>query len=175
MITTDWLLISRAFLGMIGLLCVGCTTIENLAYDHLGTPVSTTPYDIRYDKINKYLKEARDFQYKTEKNGMDHWQLPAETEMLGTGDCEDKAIWLYYKLLKDGFDDVRLVVGEYIEGKEIRHVWLSWHQNERTYILDPTTNDNIGEVNSFPKGSYRPLYSFYRDNKWKHEMSSYIK
>jgi len=155
--------------SIIGLSALGCATVEASYYDHMGTPVQTTPYDIRYDRIKEHLKESRKILYKQEEAGRDYWQLPVETEFLGTGDCEDKAIWLYSKLLEEGFDDIRLVVGDYVTGKESRHVWISWHYEGRTYIIDPSTNDKIWEADKYPEGYYKPIYSFYRNSKWKHD------
>ena len=57
----------------------------------------------------------------------DFWQFPEETEHLGRGDCEDKAIWLYAKMLAEGFDDVRLVLGKYIESDTVFHAWVVWY------------------------------------------------
>lgn len=41
-------------------------------------------------------------RYVAEPDGQDHWQTPAETFALGTGDCEDFAIAKYYELKARG-------------------------------------------------------------------------
>ncbi len=75
---------------------IGCADLNFYRFDHYGSPTIRTPYDTRYQKIREYLKEAKNhIHYKAEKKGTDYWQLPLETEYLGTGDCEDKAIWLF--------------------------------------------------------------------------------
>lgn len=45
----------------------------------------------------------RKIQYKPD--AVDHWQSPAETARLGTGDCEDYAIAKYFELRKNGVPD----------------------------------------------------------------------
>jgi hypothetical protein len=137
-------------------------------YDHRGTEAKTTPYDDRYKKVRKYLKTASRFKYKADGDGADYWQLPSETERLGKGDCDDKAIWLYSKLLKNGFDDVRLVVGNYKRGKLSVHMWVNWYHNGHVYVLDPTIDNGIRQTEEYSKDFYRPYYSFHRDTKWKH-------
>ena len=137
-------------------------------YDHIGTEAKTTPYDDRYKKVKNYLKTASRFKYKADGDGADYWQLPSETERLGKGDCDDKAIWLYSKLLKNGFDDVRLVVGNYKRGKLSVHMWVNWYHNGHVYVLDPTIDNGIRQTEEYSKDFYRPYYSFHRDTKWKH-------
>ncbi len=149
---------------------VGCATLSPGHFDHGGTSTKATPYDKRYKKVRKYLETASEFRYKADGVGADYWQLPFETEKLGTGDCEDKAIWLYSRLLKEGFDNVRLVLGNYRRNKSSVHMWVNWYHDGRVYILDPTINDGIWRAEEYSKGFYKPLYSFYKDKKWKHSF-----
>ncbi|MBC8552363.1 MAG: hypothetical protein H8D23_22270 [Candidatus Brocadiales bacterium] len=62
------------------------------SFDHVGIPIQKAPYDERYKKIEKYLEMASKFKYKAEASGVDNCQLPFETERVGTGDCDDKAV-----------------------------------------------------------------------------------
>ncbi len=81
--------------------------------------------------------------------GVGNWQLPFETERLGTGDCDDKAVWLYSKLLKDGVGNVRLVLGNYKKGELSVHMWVNWYQDGQVYILDPTVDNSIRTVTQY--------------------------
>jgi hypothetical protein len=98
----------------------------------------------------------------------DWWQLPEETERRGAGDCEDKAIWLYAKLLEEGFEDVRLVVGKYRTDQPGCHAWVVYYHSEKVYILDPTKAGRPWQAKHYPKGFYWPLYSYSKDNRWCH-------
>ena len=147
----------------------GCADLNFYRFDHYGSPAARTPYDKRYRKVREYLKEAKNhIKYKTEGKGTDYWQLPFETEYLGTGDCEDKAIWLYSKLLKEDIGNIRLVVGKYKVENTSRHVWINWFNNNNIYIIDPTMDVNIWRTEQYPPGYYQPLYSYYKNEKWKH-------
>lgn len=152
--------------------------------------------------IDGYLRQAHRFNYKEDTPsiarvrtvststagiytgissplGYDYWQLPEETERLGTGDCEDKAIWLYIRLLERGYTNIRLVVGKYRADKEIYHVWVNLYVTapgkdgmveQKVYILDPTMDSKPWPAKSFPAGYYLPLYSFYKSQRWVHPV-----
>ena len=98
----------------------------------------------------------------------DRWQLPAETERRGAGDCEDKAIWLYAKLIEKGFHNIRLVVGKYRIDQPTYHAWVAYYRAGRVYILDPTKAGRLWRITHYPRGFYRPLYSYSKKNRWCH-------
>jgi hypothetical protein len=98
----------------------------------------------------------------------DYWQLPAETEDRGAGDCEDKAIWLYARLIEMGLKNVRLVVGKYRIDQPAYHAWVVCNVSGRVYILDPTMNKGFWEARHYPKGFYQPAYSYSQGRKWRH-------
>lgn len=152
-------------MASLALLLAGCAT--GTSYNYQGVP-SATPYDAKYKRVLDYLKTACRFKYEADIKGADHWQLPEETEKCGKGDCEDKAIWLYSKLLNDGFDDVRLVIGKRKGNTQMLHAWVGWYQQGKMYVLDPTYESRICEARQFPRGYYKPYYSFYRDKSWTH-------
>ena len=102
------------------------------------------------------------------RSSRDYWQLPQETESRGTGDCEDKAIWLYARLIQIGFENVRLVVGKYRVDEPAYHAWVVHNFTGKTYILDPTINDGLWDARRYPKGFYQPLYSYSKDKRWRH-------
>ncbi len=158
------------------------------SYDHVGIPIQATPYDKRYKKIEndkrykkvekhlevsykkvkKYLKKASKFKYNGDSRGADNWQLPFETEKSGAGDCDDKAIWLYSKLIKEGIGDVRLVLGNYKRGELSVHMWVNWYHDGQVFILDTTIDNCIRPAEQYSKDYYQPFYSFHKGKKWKH-------
>ena len=141
--------------------------LEFSSFDHFGFPAMPTPYDKQYREIKNYLMKARySFTYKAEKEGADYWQLPFETEYLGTGDCEDQSIWLYAQLTKEGIDNIRLVAGKYKSENENLHVWINLYIDGHAYIIDPTMDEVIWRAALFPPGFYKPLYSYHKDSKW---------
>jgi len=141
---------------------------DKKGYDYQGKPAAVTPFEFKYKRIREYLGDAYQFRYEHEKKNADYWQLPEETERLGKGDCEDKAIWLYSQALKDGFDDVRLVIGKTREDTRGFHAWVAWYPKGKVYILDPANDGEMWEIEQYPKGYYKPYYSFYRDKSWRH-------
>lgn len=103
-----------------------------------------------------------------ERRSPDYWQLPEETEARRAGDCEDKAIWLYAILIQEGFTNIRLVVGKYRIDQSDYHAWVAAYLGEAVYILDPTINNGIWEVDRYPEGFYKPMYSYYKGKRWQH-------
>jgi hypothetical protein len=124
--------------------------------------------------VRRYLDRAKGFRFQSERllpSGIeeDHWQLPGETESLGTGDCEDLAIWLYYQLLEEGLSNVRLTLGLAGGERKTMHAWVSWYERGRIYILDPSRTEGIYPSTSSELISYDPKYSFYFAKRWLHQ------
>ena len=69
---------------------------------------------------------------------------------------------------ENGFDDVRLVIGKEKENSRLFHSWVAWYAGGKVYILDPTADSEMWEIKKYPKGYYRPYYSFHRDKSWRH-------
>ncbi len=85
--------------------------------------------------INRLIK------YQAEPPGVDVWQKPADTLLLGHGDCEDFAI-LKYALLAMSNVPVRLVVGEIkklgngdLDGNR-PHAWCAAYLANEWHVLD---------------------------------------
>jgi hypothetical protein len=113
---------------------------------------------------------ARSFRYVPDKPGKDTWQTPDETDMRRAGDCEDKAVWLYAQLKKNGYSNVRLVIGRMRASSRGFHVWVSLTNSQGQYlILDPTAQKKIWEHSSFSDGEYTPLYSFDGVTRYRHD------
>lgn len=108
------------------------------------------------------------FSHKRNRSSSDCWQLPEETEGRGGGDCEDKAIWLYARLIQMGFENVRLVVGKYHVDQPAYHAWVVYYLTEKIYILDPTINDGLREARHYPQGFFKPSYSYSKGSRWCH-------
>jgi hypothetical protein len=96
------------------------------------------------DKHNKFFdcfNKASNIKYK-EDGDQDYWQTPKETEKLGTGDCEDKTIYLMELLKKEGYKS-EFTYGFYHESDpnfygNICHAWTEMDYGGERYILDPT-------------------------------------
>ena len=116
-----------------------------------------------------FLK-AKSIRYVPDKKGQDYWQTPLETEARWSGDCEDKAVWLYAQLKQNGFQDVRLVVGRFRNVSRDFHVWVTLSDSSNDfYVLDPTSQKRLWKSSEFPQGYYHPLYSFDGSNRYKHD------
>ncbi|NQT20342.1 MAG: hypothetical protein HQ592_11600 [Planctomycetes bacterium] len=155
--------------GIVALALVSCTATDQPADPYLGAPARGTPYDGKYERVRLYLSEARArISYTPEQGNRDYWQLPEETETLGTGDCEDMAIWLYVKMKRNGLDTVRLCIGKHTAKAPLMHAWLIWFHGNNLYILDPSVSAKPIRRGKIRAGSYIPYYSYDGDLKWRH-------
>jgi predicted small secreted protein len=145
---------------LIFFLVAGCNT-----FDHIGSPVSKTPYDKQYKKVEYWLEVASQITDKDD-GPADNWQLPPVTEKLSHGDCDDKAIYLY-SMLTDL--NTRLLIGNLETGDpNTCHMWVNWYVDDKVYILDPTNNYGIHTAWWYGNHNYEPLWSFDRGKRWKH-------
>lgn len=134
-----------------------------------GIPARTTPYDHKFEKVRKYLERVHDnTRYVPERGDQDYWQLPDETETLGSGDCEDMAIWLYVLLKQAGFGAVRLCIGKHRPYSDQMHAWVMWFDGPRLYILDPSVTRKPLRASDADPGSYVPRYSYDGSRRWIH-------
>ena len=80
-------------------------------------------------------------KYKPESPVGDHWQAPEETLLLGTGDCEDKAILLWYVIRHvHAVPNARVVIGQInILSDRGAHAWVEVGTGVATLIMDPTS------------------------------------
>lgn len=109
---------------------------------------------------------AHSFRYRSE--AQDRWQSAEETDARRSGDCEDKALWLYQKLTQGGHREVSLVVGRKAGARGL-HVWVTLRGAGNTLlILDPSTQNRLWKESDFPKSSYVPLYSFDANGSHRH-------
>lgn len=113
-----------------------------IALTCLALGCSNTQLDSHRAQVKSAWKQACDIQYVPEPRGEDYWQPPEITEMLGTGDCEDKAILFWYKLRH-----VYKAKQVYLVGGEVNdlfhrggHAWVEVGSGSSAIILDPTTH-----------------------------------
>jgi predicted transglutaminase-like cysteine proteinase len=163
------------------LLAIGLQTVA-FAGEHI---IPSTPFDHKLDhsglfqafraesigtasmdQLNVEFATARSFRYISDQD--DYWQSAEETSQRHAGDCEDKAIWLFERLTKAGFSDLRLVIGKYrVIDKEL-HVWITYTDNGTTYLLDPSSQKKIWKSSDFSSEWYKPVYSFDGHNRYSY-------
>ena len=109
--------------------------------------------------INLLFRMARSFKYRSDRASVDRWQSADETSRFYSGDCEDKAIWLYTQLRRNGYEDVSLVIGRYGPSSREFHMWVTYKDAKgRTMLLDPTIQRKPWPEKAFPKKLYRPAH-----------------
>ena len=154
-------------------LLIGCAVGPDMR-DFEGKVTEETPFDHKYIRVQRQMRKAAKFKNKRDKKGQDYWQTPEETEERGTGDCEDKALWVYYKLFNQGFN-VRLVLGgmyEWVSKTNTMtycHCWTQWYTPRGIYILDPGQKSRVLPATSTNRMKYHPWYSWQGDKRWKHD------
>ena len=165
---------------------ISFTPMEAAALELQNHLINATPYDHKLDRAGffnhaqntptSYKKtdlaglfyHAKSFRYIKEQKG-DLWQTPEETERKGSGDCEDKAVWLFSRLKESGYSNVRLVIGKYKSINRGYHVWvLVTDPTHTTYLLDPSSQKCVWKPEDFGPGYYRPIYSFDGQNRYRH-------
>jgi hypothetical protein len=147
--------------------------IPAFALQTAAVPVQATPFDAKLQSADFFrnlspaaaaaspeslFAIARSFRYRAETR--DRWQTAEETERLRSGDCEDKAVWLYKKLIQSGRMDARLVVGRKSGRDRGLHVWVTLGEGDRTLLLDPAAQNRPWQASAFAETAYRPLYSY---------------
>ena len=149
-----------------------------------GSPVSATPFDVKLNSIgffneptltyastghaqsieNLFLT-ARAFRY-VHSAFNDRWQTAEETATKRSGDCKDKAVWLYAQLRRNGYHNVHLVIGKYRPNETVFHAWVTCvDESGNAYLLDPSLQKGPKEIWDFSEKLYRPIYSFGGSDK----------
>ena len=171
----------------LSLICGVCSPALSAPTSPLnGIPIQGTPFDgklvrtgffdVRADELalphRSSLEElfaiARAFRYSRDRGG-DYWQTPQETSQKRSGDCEDKAVWLYAQLKQNGIENVRLVIGKHKSMDRNYHVWVQVRDPDGSVlILDPAVQKRIWRSGDFSGGFYNALYSYDGKNRFKH-------
>ena len=154
---------------------LGGSLIQATPYDRrisaagvLSTETAAGPAGLR--SSDELFSQARSMRYEADAKGQDYWQTPEETQARWAGDCEDKALWLFAHLKKNGHSNVRLVVGRYRSMDRNYHVWVTMADGQNNvWVLDPTAQKKIWKDSDFGKGYYKPLYSFDGINRYRHD------
>lgn len=108
--------------------------------------------EFRFDFDDAY-ETAGKIRYKEEPCFCDNMQTPEKTALLGTGDCEDSAVYLS-KLLTDRGIHNEIIFGQIHSSDGLRfHVWNRVIENNDKYILDPVCRTRILEK-EVPAGYY---------------------
>ncbi len=143
--------------------------------------VGATPYDRRlaasgfYEtgdgdgsaSLDSLFAKARSFRYVKDRSG-DRWQSAEETDMKRSGDCEDKAVWLYTEMKRNGYTDTRLVVGKYRPHERTYHVWVVYDGDGDPVILDPTIQKRVWKSSGLSSGFYKESYSYDSQYRFRH-------
>jgi hypothetical protein len=173
--------------AMTALLYLSCLPAGHTAENMLGgSVIQATPYDNRLDASGAFsgtagsvlgslrpsddlFMRARSIRYVADAKGNDYWQSPQETQARWSGDCEDKALWLFAELKKNGHSNVRLVVGRF-RSTGGYHVWVTMGDAQgNVWVLDPTAQKKIWKASDFGPGYYKALYSFDGINRYRHD------
>jgi predicted transglutaminase-like cysteine proteinase len=117
------------------------------------------------DRINRQWNQRVVY---VSDNVEDHWQSPAETLALKTGDCEDIAIAkMFDPALHDVFPAAQLRLG-YVHTPEGQpHMVLIVGQGDAALVLDNLVDD----IRTLAESGYRPVYQLdadglvYRDGR----------
>lgn len=90
---------------------------------------------------------------------MDQWQSADETSKSYNGDCEDKAIWLYTQMRRNGYRDISLVIGKYGPKSVEFHTWVTYIDDSgNTMLLDPTIQRKPWKIDAFHQKLYHPVH-----------------
>lgn len=122
-------------------------------------PVSIRARIDQPQPVDLLFRMAKSFRYRSDKLRRDRWQSADETSRSYSGDCEDKAIWLYTQLRRNGYRDVSLVIGRYGPSSREFHVWVTYQdENGQWMLLDPTIQRKPWPVSRFSTKLYRPAH-----------------
>ncbi len=103
--------------------------------------------------------KAHLFHYAGNKSRREQWQSAEETTRLFSGNCADKAIWLYRHLRQNGYQNVSLAIGRYSPSSKVLHMWVNYEEpSGKTLLLDPTIQRKPWKITDFSKSFYKPLY-----------------
>jgi hypothetical protein len=117
--------------------------------------VSQSDCDSAQKVVIESFEQAASIKYTADEDG-DYWQRPMVTEDKGTGDCEDKALYLQY-LLKSHDISCCVVFGvEDMDSSSQLHAWVECRIKGRLYVLD-ATNGMIARRANMPTSSHIPV------------------
>lgn len=122
---------------------------------------STQRINSKYERAREFLQTARTLTDAGQQNAAEYQRLrEGEEGPGGRRQWEDRSAWLYSALLKDGFEDIHLVVGKQREDIATFNTWVVWNADGKMYVLDPNYETDIWELAQLPGGYYQAAYSF---------------
>ena len=165
------------FISVISLNISGVLWAGNLL--NYGCPVTGTPFDAKLESIGffnepnvtagsaghtesveKLFLIAKSFRYAHDSFN-DRWQTVEETASKRSGDCKDKAVWLYAQLRRNGYHNTHLVIGKYRAKDSKLHAWVTCvDESGNAYLLDPAVQRAPKDLWGLSRTFYRPIYSF---------------
>lgn len=109
--------------------------------------------------VQMLFRMARSFRYSSDRAKVDQWQSADETSKSYNGDCEDKAIWLYTQMRRNGYRDISLVIGKYGPKSVEFHTWVTYIDDSgNTMLLDPTIQRKPWKIDAFHQKLYHPVH-----------------
>lgn len=118
--------------------------------------------------VQQIFDQAAAFQYERDDH-YDDWQEPSVTEKLKRGDCEDMAVWVYRELKKNGYENVRIMVGKFEVKDRNHHTWaVCAAPDGDDWIVDPALARKIWKRSDLLPEVYVPAYSFDGQSKYVH-------
>jgi len=130
------------------------------------TPVSRQEFT--FDAIEKWTRRAYRFGY--EHIGDYEWKTPEEVERTFTGDCKDKALWLFSRLRASGAPALELVIGKRRLSDTKFHAWVVAFHDGRIYLLDPVSRGSVWETSDFEWDEYVPAFSYDGRQSFSYEF-----
>ena len=116
------------------------------------------------DDICRWLQQCEYVRDTELFNQRDVWQHPDEFETRQQGDCEDHALWAWRKL-KELNISAEFVVGQARWAENSNgvgsgaHAWVSYQENDRTYILEATHKKQLIYPLEAMQTRYHPWFS----------------
>lgn len=180
-----------AFFGLFISLFITAWGFASVDFLSMGKLVQGTPFDYKVQSagcfslaqadyegfrsgqqsIGDLFMTARSFRYASDK--ADVWQSAEETESRRAGDCEDKAIWLFARLIQNGYYNVRLVIGRYRSIDSQLHVWvICSDKSGNTCLLDPSIQKRVWYLTATDSGFYQALYAYDGQNRYRYFSSN---
>ena len=89
------------------------------------------------EELRQFLSKCKQVSDQAQFGKPDFWQPPDEFEQTRKGDCDCFALWTWRQLVEMGISNARFVTGR-VGRFSAGHAWVTFEQDGRTFILDPT-------------------------------------
>ncbi len=100
--------------------------------------------------LREFMTICHNIEYKTDSDAhgrAEYWQLPCETLLLGTGDCEDKAFLFIAMCKAAGYDCVIVEEPNHISaGVKVQCGGATVEHNGEKYLAVDPTEDSFGKI-----------------------------